>query len=296
MRAQSHELLVGQLEAALADVAAGGGDSFEVAVLAGMLSRQLADGSTTESAAAQQALTRARELRQPSILRDGLPDVAVMSALAEQIFDVDEQVDLEEQRELLCDLDEFCVGAWFLGESERYAGQVAEIAAAIRAFPELWRELSPWASRLLAAEPPLQGDPSLEVWQAVESSVFPVGNILPPACHRAEVQLGTTPTVALSILKPWGLHAQEFLSATEVKPQTPLYELVRGKDFEIGVALDAEGSPVLLIRCAAAPVLTRGGVPVALSRLAPSLFSARALPGEYLIRTADEELRFEVTE
>lgn len=277
-----------QLTAAMADAASGEGELFEVAVLAGLLSRY-ADAPAGLIEQARAAIRKPRKAEADPLLED-----AMLDELTARFCGIDEQDDEAELQELLLDLDEICAGVWFLGEAERYRSVVEESAACVRAFPSLWRALSPWASRLLGEAPPRTGDPALVIWRAVESSLFEDEVVAPPLCIDATASLGLLSRVSVSGLRQAA--PAQFYAATELKPPPALHALVQAGDVEVSAALDPQQGPILLIRCPSAPALRRAGNEVRLAPLAPTLFSSPAEPGRYVLAVGEATYVFEVTD
>src|SRR5262245_697373 len=121
----TRELLIEQLQAAIADCESGRDDPFEVAVLAGLLSRHIVGGAAASDAEAQ-ALAHARRLRESGVLHNALPDAEQAHDAIAQLQTVSADDYEEDRSEPLFDLDDLCAGAWFLGEPTRYAAQVDE--------------------------------------------------------------------------------------------------------------------------------------------------------------------------
>jgi hypothetical protein len=162
------ELLVEHLASALADAAAGRDDYFEVAALAGLLERFAAADRAAASLVEKELLAKAHALRADGTLRARLPKPAAAADIAEQILALPGDYDEYDKREMLLDLDELCAGAWFAGEADHFAAATQEIATAIHAHPDLWREQALWVARVLASAPPLPDDRMLAVFAAVE--------------------------------------------------------------------------------------------------------------------------------
>ena len=170
MRAMTdRELLVEHLASALADAAALRDDYCEVAALAGLLARFAAADRAAAPLAEQEVLAKAHALRADGTLRASLPPPATAADIAEQISEVPGDYDEQDKRDLLLDFDELCAGAWFVDAPEHFAAAAREVAAAIAAHPDLWREQSPWVARVLASAPPLPTDPMLAIFRLVES-------------------------------------------------------------------------------------------------------------------------------
>lgn len=159
------ELLVDQLASALADAAAGRDDYFEVAALAGLLTRFAAATGDEASAAEQAVLAQAREQHKAGTLRAGLPAPATASDLVESILEEPGDYDELDRRELLLDMDELCAGAWFVGEPNHFVAAIRTLAAAVLASPADWIAQSVWVERVLAIAPPHPGDCMLEIFR-----------------------------------------------------------------------------------------------------------------------------------
>jgi len=166
MLGPSRAFLLDQLAAAVADCESGRDEPFEVAVLAGLLSRHLASGDAA-SPDERTVLAAAERLRQSGVLTAALPDVmAAEDAVAE--LEALSEDDYEEERcEPLFDLDELCAGARFVGRAEHYAAAISEAVAVIRRQAGLWQATSLWVPQLLATAPPLPDDPALSMWRAL---------------------------------------------------------------------------------------------------------------------------------
>ncbi|HRI54417.1 MAG TPA: hypothetical protein PLW65_29965 [Pseudomonadota bacterium] len=160
------ELLVEHLVSALADAEAGRDDYFEVAALAGLLERYVATAGAA-SLAEQEVLAKAHALRVDGTLRARLPEPAAAADITEQLLESPGEYDEQDRRDMLLDLDELCAGAWFAGEAERFAAATQELAAAVYADPDSWREQSSWVAVVLASAPPLPGDLMLPIFRAI---------------------------------------------------------------------------------------------------------------------------------
>lgn len=293
-------MLSEQLTAALAEVAAtetsaGEGEPFEVAVLAGLLSRCDANSDDRAKGIAP-LLAKARQFCAAYEPASILPDESLFAELVDRFTSVEVDAEEAELQELLLDLDEVCAGVWFLDAAPAYLPMVEAIAATIRAYPEPFRSLSPWASRLLSQAPPPPSDPALLVLRAVEASVFPDAPEAPPLCIHAASRLEVLPRYSSSQLRSQAAAAAQYFSSTTLKPEREVTELTRGRDFEVGVTVDPQQGPILLIRCATLPTLARKDIPIILEPLAPTLYAAPAEPGLYILEVAGERIGFEVTD
>jgi hypothetical protein len=164
----SRELLVEQLQAAIADCESGRDDPFEVAVLAGLLSRRIAAGEAA-TAMEQQTLAAVRRLQRSGALAAAFPDEDHAADVLAHLQSMGSD-DYEEDRcDALFDLDDLCAGAWFLGQPERYANEVAAAVATIGSAPEIWSAMATAAEALLEHAAPLSGDPALALWHCVAS-------------------------------------------------------------------------------------------------------------------------------
>jgi hypothetical protein len=67
-------------------------------------------------------------------------------------------------------LDAVCAAAWWLRSPSVVEPAVQDACDSIAAWPEAWAEIAPAASRKLAEESPLSGDPALVLWRTVESA------------------------------------------------------------------------------------------------------------------------------
>lgn len=302
MKRQSRELLAAQLDEALLALQAGEGEAFEVAVLAGLLSRGAAPGrgepaATTEPPTdrAEQALAEARQLRDEGKLLADRPADDAADDIVTQLYALSEGDSEDECAELLLDLDELCAGSTFVGQLGRCREAAQEAAAAIRTFPAQFSSLAGWASQLLAEEPPVKADPAWLFWRALEACAFPdpIGAPVAPTCDAARRKLGIGVTVSrrMAGAAPQAMHAASDL------PLTPaLLPLGSGPGFEVGLGRDASGEPALIMACSSLATLLHEGHDVPLECLAPNLLRAPAAAGTYTLRVGDDVFLFEVVD
>lgn len=292
MRRQSQELLTTQLQQVLSAHRDDPGEPFEIAVLAGLLARYAGESPAGDEPGAR-AMGEARRLQESGVLQAGLPSEETASQMVDRVCAISELDSDAERAEALLDLDELAAGAWFLGAAGAYATHFGEAAGAIRAFPALWRTLSAWASRVLADAPPQPGDPAIWIWQALESCQFSTETILPPACDAARRALGIPLVVSRSAAL---LHRPVLHAASDLPPESPVQLLEKGAHFELGLGTGSDGQPVLIVSCAATPLLFQAGQPCELQQRGPGLHHAPARAGQYRLVVGGEELLFEITE
>lgn len=292
MTKESRDLLDSQLQEALQEVQAGEGEPFEVAVLAGLLSRLVTTDAASEPFKIDSLLV-ARSLRDQSGLADSFPPDKEVAAVLDRLFTLTDETETDERADLLLELDELCAASSFLTEPHRYRPVMEEAAGMVRAYPELFRPLAPSASRIIADSRFAPDDPSPLLWQAVEASLFEEARISPPTCDAARRALGIRPIVSLrstTALTPT-LHAARGLPS----PQ-PLTAIGQGLHFEVGLGQNPDGELGLLLNLQAEAVLLHNDQQVELRPLAHGLFHAPALVGEYRLQIGDETFVFEVTE
>lgn len=166
MPGPSRTFLVEQLAAAITDCESGRDEPFEVAVLAGLLSRHLAGGAPSTSDE-KQILAAAERLRTRGVLVAALPDVMTGADAVAELEALSEEDYEEERCEPLFDLDELCAGACFVEKPSQFAAVIDDAVAVIRTQAGLWNATAMWVPQLLATAPPLPGDPALALWHAV---------------------------------------------------------------------------------------------------------------------------------
>jgi hypothetical protein len=164
MPGPSRAFLFEQLAAAVTDCESGRDEPFEVAVLAGLLSRHLASGEPA-SPAEGAVLAAAERLRRSGVLDAALPNVMTAEDALAELEALCEDDSEEERCEPLFDLDELCAGACFVEKADHYAAVIAAAAAVIRRQAGLWQATAAWVPQLLATAPPLPGDPALLLWR-----------------------------------------------------------------------------------------------------------------------------------
>lgn len=287
-------MLFEQLTAAVTEAAAGEGEPFEVAVLAGLLSRSIPADQPADAIAP--LLAKARQFCESCESGSILPEESTLEVMADRFASIEDDAGDDELQELLLDLDEVCAGLWFLDATPMYLPMLEAIAATVSAYPDPFRSLSPWASRLLSETPPRAGDPALLIWRSVEASAFPEVHEPPPLCIRAATTLGVLPRFSRSQMRAQAAAQPQYFSTTTLKRTPDMTELLRGRDFEVGVSSDPTHGPILLIRCDSLPLLACMDVPIVLTPLGPTLYSAPAEPGLYVIEVFGERVGFEVTD
>lgn len=274
MRNEHGELLSQQLELAIAAVAAGQGEAFEVAVLAGLLARH--GGHPPVLAEAERWCGAEGRL----LLRAALADLSLEDALG-GIIDADEHDSEEERADVLFDLDELCAGAHFCAERDQ-ARMIVDLAVStIRAFPEPWAALAPLATSLLESAPPHEQDPALGLWRAIEALHWAAQpeDDMAPRCDAASRELALP--LLLTLPAP---RAQLPASADELPP-APRWELVlREDDWELALVTEPSGRSRLELSAVAhvtEVAVQREGTTVPLERPAPGVWSCAAEPGSY---------------
>lgn len=293
-RNQDRDVLREQLQEALAEVATGqvcggGPEAFEVAVLAGLLSRHAARGDADP---AEVALLAAAEPVARAAADLALEEIA--DEQAERVCALEEDDAAAERTCALLDLDELCAGAWFSGRAAAVAGAADLTARSIAAFPEPWRDLSGLAAGVLEQCPPRPGDPARALWRTLLAVRWrDEREPRAPPCLEARARLGVAPRVGLSSLR-----APVPCTSGALPPPPELRPILAGADFELALGLDPDsGAQVLVLRApaTAAPRLWRDDGPAALSALEPGLWSGPAEPGIYrLSGLGGDEPVFEV--
>lgn len=292
MKRKSAELLASQLQHVLLAYRTDSGEAFEVAVIAGLLSRYRSSENGTLSPA-EALLAEASQLQPAGGWQNTLPDPETASEVVDRICAVSELESEFERADAILDLDELVAGSHFLGEAQRYRPACSEAAAAIRAYPELWRSLAPWASRVLAEAPPKPGDPSRLIWQALESCQLTDNQISAPPCDAARRVLDLP--LVLSRSRAAALQPALF-AASDLPPQQRVQTIKKNEHFELALGLGPDSQPVLILRCNSRPQLFCQSSEVALRAQGPTLFVAAAAAGEYRLCVGADECLFEITE
>lgn len=292
MTRESRDLLDSQLQEALAEIQLGEGLPFEVAVLAGLLSRLVETGYGTEPVKLDSLLI-ARSLRDQAKLTDSFPADEEVVALLDRLFALTDEADVDERADLLLELDELGAASTFLSEPDRYRPVIAEAAGMVRAYPDLFRPLAPSASRVIAdsAFGPL--DPSLDLWQALEASRFEEAPMEPPACDAARAKLGLRPIVSLGAASHFspGLYA-----ANKLPKALPVTHIGQGTQFELGLGRAPDGEMRILLQLQTSATLLRNRQAVVLDQLAPNFYQAPAFVGEYQLVIGDDTFEFELAD
>lgn len=290
-RTQDGRLLARQLREALHERAEG--EAFEIAVLAGLLSRA---GAADEEARA--ALEEAQRLRDEGLLSADFPTDAQIDAVADRIAVVDEETVEAERADALWELDELCAGAWFCGRGAEAEDAVDLAARTIEAFPRPFQELAELASAVLAKVPPLPRDPARRLWRAVEATALEVQRddepARPPPCDEARRLLGLLRRVSLRAVAE-----QAPLLASGLPPEPELVPLVAEETLQVALGVDPEAGRVLLLKVRGggeAPQLLCAGQLVPLRDLREGLWRVAARVGVYQVRLGHAEHFFEVAE
>ena len=290
MTTESRELLDSQLYEALQEVQTGEGDPFEVAVLAGLLSRLVTADPVPSKI---DSLLVARSLRDQQGLMNRFPPEEEVASLLYRLFSLTDETESDERADLLQELDELCAASCFLSEPDHYAGAIEEATSMVRAYPELFRPLAPSASRILADSRFAPNDPAPRLWQAVEASQYEELRILPPACESARRGLGIRPVVSL---RSTGAPPMSLSAASGLPVPAPLAVIGQGEQYEVGIGHSLDGEPELLLNLQATATLLHNEQPVELLPLATGLFHAPALVGEYRLQIGGETFVFEVVD
>ena len=206
-----------------------GGDTLELARVAGLLHRVLPDDPALTDARA--ALTGARmNLR-----------AAAQDALA-RVEAAEEEDDAEQTWGALCAFDELLAAATFLGAAESLREVTEDAARLIRAFPEPWRPHAEAATALLRDQPPPNGDPAWTLWSTVEASRWelPLDDAGMPA--RTRFELGFW----VSLVDWGGQNPVRLAAAGALRDAPPWLTLTKGAGWEIALTRDDDGAPVVL--------------------------------------------------
>lgn len=288
-RIEDGQLLARQLQEALREHAEG--ESFEIAVLAGLLSR-----TGCQDAAARAALTAAARLRDDGALTAGFPADEQIDEAADRLTALEDDADPEERADAVWELDELCAGAWFCGRAAEVVDAVDLAARTVAAFPASFQDLAELASAVLAKVPPLAGDPARRLWRAVEATALTAHDLedgdAAPACLDARRRLGLVPRVSLRAVPE-----RAPLRASGLPEEPLLVALLTAEAVEVALGVEAGVGRVLLIKArggGAAPRLLRDGETVPLTDLREGLWCGPAQVGEHRLDIAGQEHLFEV--
>lgn len=275
-------LLTAQLEAALAGAAADPHEAIEAAALAGLRARVGADDALQAAASRLHA--------DPVELAEAAEDAA--EALAE--VEEDDGPDLGWDR--LCQLDEVCAAAWWLGQAEVVRPSVALAVGVVHAFPEPWAPLAPAASRLLAEAPPVHGDPALALWRAVEVARLPAPEAVDEPSELvlddalAALGLRTLDRLRLSDVTPVSL-----VASGGAPPRPPWEVIAAGAGWELVLTQGEPHEPVLLLatELEVPPEVRHDGASATVEGC-PDGWTWPAAPGAWRVQWGGETVRFEL--
>lgn len=292
MRQQDRELLTEQLREALADLKAGEGEPFEVAVLAGLLARRpdapadlLAEAEGWRDGEGADAL-------------DGAIVEAPIDDIVDRVVAADEDDDAAERLDALFDLDELCAGASWAHASFRVADGADLVARTVEAFPAAWRDLADAATELLKAAPPRPEDPARRIWARVEATRWhsEPETTRRPQLERARRELGLARSVSIGRVRPW--HADLPAAAEALPAASPWEPAARGESWELALTTDDSGAAILCLTGVAGTriIAARNGQPVALAQPRDNAWTCRAEPGAYVFTIGSETCEVQVTE
>lgn len=269
-------LLRVQLAAALDERARGEGDTFELAVLGGLLERA-GDGS-------------ASGLRADLA---GALDAIDIQVAVDRVAGIDEGDEPEVVDSALFALDEICAAAAFLGVTEAICGEVDLAVRAIQAFPHAYRKRADLASAVLDDHRFAPGDPAGDLWRAVEASrVEPeVGPTAVPSFETL-MELGLPAVISL---RPIAEESRTRLAAAALTPEPPWERVFLRGGWEVAITTGKDGLRVVVSAPeGATPEGTVDGVAVRFDEDEFRIWSYAATPGQWHLDLGRIGIDFEI--
>lgn len=299
MQRDERRLLKEQLEQALAemDASARAAEPMEIATLGGLLLRER-QGAAAADPDDSKLLERAH--RHNDAARQAMAEVLAesgVSGLVEELISLSEEDDPAQRADVLFELDEFLVGAWFCGFAAAELDEAADwVVQTIHASPELFADLSEMATIILSRYPELEPASARRVWQAIEASQWKEEEepTSLPACTKARMVLGLPLVAVNSALKM----PVRLASSAEALPASPAWQtLDRSDGWELALTLDEADQPILLFSTLNAELpmrVVRDECEVTIQSPRRGVRTWPAIPGSYHLQIADEQRTIEV--
>lgn len=278
MTGTGNQLLREQLKQASLELAQGGGEPLEVAILAGLLQRMAPDDEVLTS------------------LDVAVPPQQLLQAIHEAldlVLEIEEDDDAAESWDALAALDETCAAAHWLGHSPLAEGAIDDATSLVRAFPEAWRVHSERATEVLRSRTPRSGDPAGRLWAVVEGTPWVTDE---PSSTADAVPLDLKFRLGMEVvvpLAPFLAHGERLAAAQGLPEPAPWRRLGRGDDWELALTVGDDDQPILVLSGGSEAEFEHEGQPIELARLADDRFCGAAT-GAWRIRIGDREMQFEV--
>lgn len=274
---------VEQLRECLSEARSGADCAFEVASLAGLISR-----SAPHEAAVLEARAWTSGEGRDALLRS-LP-VDVVEEEADALACLDDDIESEVRHDRVFAFDELCAGLHFATASGPIREAIRDLLVpSIRAFPTHWRDLVPAATRTLAATQRDCPDPALDMWRAIEATA-----LLAPAEDVPPTRLDTYRKLGLAVpeISSRPQQADARLSAASASFDLPdPVDFIDEEDLKAEISIATDGGPPRLVLEGARSSRARLVGPSGNITLLPSVtgdLECVLSPGEYVLHVDGE--------